>query len=418
MPIFARIFSLIVLLVFFSTNFSSANASPEDPPPDGDSEESAYELLRKYRDKYGHPHVTEEEREEVRKHWTPERMESATPPEFRGAREIQHQPKGEFNEEEERKRTEQILKDTEKIAQLANKYESKPSNPEIENFFRDPPKPTKNLFQNSEGWRADLITNLKPGYAKTTGKIYSDAPDGTAKVCSGSVVDSPYGNVIITAAHCVHSGLTWDGPGDYHTNIVFAPGMQAGLPLGGTWIAVAPNVHPNWWSFDTGVNRNDYDIAFAIVPPLEDEDGNKTRLQETSGAQGFITDTNVEYKWPQMENISVLGYPESGYQRSDFNGLGMFRCTGNPENKWSTEIPPPLNHGDIKCDMGKGASGGPWIYNMDEDGNGTVIGLSSRGNMSPEGEYVSPNIYSPHLTERGTAQYLFVSTVMESEEYI
>lgn len=89
-------------------------------------------------------------------------------------------------------------------------------------------------------------------------------------ICTASVVSSPHGNVILTAAHCIL------GTG---VGFVFAPGFHNGVSPYGKWSVTAAHVAPGW-----SKNRNPRDdFAFLDVAPRR-IGGRLRQIQQLTGA--------------------------------------------------------------------------------------------------------------------------------------
>src|SRR5256885_3460133 len=63
-----------------------------------------------------------------------------------------------------------------------------------------------------------------------------------AHYCTASVVHSDQGDVLLTAAHCIHDG---EG-GDYLTGVTFAPGYHSDSAPFGYWTVSDEVVGPGW----------------------------------------------------------------------------------------------------------------------------------------------------------------------------
>jgi V8-like Glu-specific endopeptidase len=90
--------------------------------------------------------------------------------------------------------------------------------------------------------------------------------------CTAGVVDSPNGDLLVTAAHCV----TGTGAGQ-----VFVPGYDDGLAPFGTWRVVAAWAAPGWLTDQDPAD----DVAFLEVAP-EAIDGQLTEIQQVTG--GYV----------------------------------------------------------------------------------------------------------------------------------
>ena len=88
------------------------------------------------------------------------------------------------------------------------------------------------------------------------GALFSPADDDGEPFhhCTASVVHAPAGDLVVTAAHCVHDG-------GFRTRLVFAPGLHDGFAPYGLWVPTRIHVDPRWIS-----DRDpDHDVAFLRV---------------------------------------------------------------------------------------------------------------------------------------------------------
>src|ERR1700733_13773224 len=106
--------------------------------------------------------------------------------------------------------------------------------------------------------------------------------------CTASVVNSPNGDLAITAAHCV-SGLSGIVP--------FVPGYDEGATPYGVWTVNAVYVDKAW---STSANPDD-DVAFLRVS----QPGSIVPIEDVTGAEQLATGT------PARQLVQVIGYPES-----------------------------------------------------------------------------------------------------------
>ena len=164
--------------------------------------------------------------------------------------------------------------------------------------------------------------------------------------CTASVVDSPGGNVVATAAHCVvtpGSGTAAPGP------VVFVPGYHDKQEPYGEWISSRILVDPRW----TANGDPDYDVAFLVVQRDHDP---SARLSDYVGAQQIAFGTQL----PQQ--VGVIGYPSAAEEPvACHNTLKAFSPTQS----------------EFDCPgFTDGSSGGPMLTGIDaRTGRGTLIGV-------------------------------------------
>ncbi|MEV7556627.1 trypsin-like peptidase domain-containing protein [Streptomyces sp. NPDC089795] len=189
--------------------------------------------------------------------------------------------------------------------------------------------------------------------------------------CTASVVDSPEGNVVATAAHCVAPAGEDGQPGEVaHDGLAigelsFAPafsGEGAGTQPLGVWKVRSIHVDDRWtkWGEDTA------DFAFLTIEP--DEDGRSIQDVVGGGAEAPKPEWTSGYE----RDVTVVGYPESEH---------------NPENK-PVSCTTQTRHDEDDPDMlymscagfWTGTSGSPWIADRGgPDRAGRLIGVLSGG---------------------------------------
>jgi V8-like Glu-specific endopeptidase len=158
--------------------------------------------------------------------------------------------------------------------------------------------------------------------------------------CTASVVDSPAGDLLITAAHCV-KGRTAGG-------VAFVPGYSRGLEPFGVW-TVSRIIEDQSWISSADP---DHDFAFLVVHQA----GAGSGIQKLTG--GETVGINV----PAGYTVTVAGYPDTQ--------AGMISC----ENT-ATAFSPTQYQFDCGGFTG-GTSGSPLLADVGApDGRDTVIGV-------------------------------------------
>ncbi len=102
---------------------------------------------------------------------------------------------------------------------------------------------------------------------RTVGPLFP--PGSAVHTCTASVVDSPVGDLLITATHCVIGS-----PKGY----TFAPGYHDGVEPYGSWTVVGAYVDPEW----TEHRAPELDVAFLRVAPHR-VDGHVREIQGVTG---------------------------------------------------------------------------------------------------------------------------------------
>jgi V8-like Glu-specific endopeptidase len=174
---------------------------------------------------------------------------------------------------------------------------------------------------------------------RTVGALFSTT-GGKAHFCSASVVDSPGGDIIVTAAHCVYGSKP-------STNIAYAPGYNNERLPYHLWAIQGSYVWPSWQS----KHDPNMDIAFLTVSRL----GGREIQAVTGGLRaGFM----LGY----LQTIEVVGYNDTDSEPS--------RCLTR-SFKFRTDQMEFYCHG-----FRDGTSGGPWVIGYNgKTGSGTVFGV-------------------------------------------
>jgi V8-like Glu-specific endopeptidase len=175
--------------------------------------------------------------------------------------------------------------------------------------------------------------------------------------CTASVVDSPAGDLVMTAAHCV-SGVSG--------TIDFVPGYDNGSKPYGVWTVTKVYVDRAWRSSAS----QDDDFAFLRVS----DPRASTPIEDETGAEKLVTGTPAVH---QM--VQVIGYPNDTNQpitcqnwlRKPMRDQLEFDCGGYPD----------------------GTSGGPFLSRVNPStGQGLLIGVIGgyeQGGNTPQVSYSS-----------------------------
>jgi V8-like Glu-specific endopeptidase len=185
----------------------------------------------------------------------------------------------------------------------------------------------------------------------------------TSHHCTGSVVSSPAGDIVVTAAHCVY-----DSSGA-ETDLAFVPDYDNGSMPYGVWDVSAVYVAPQWVS-----DRNpDYDVAFIVV--------HNTSVSST--IQGAVGADTLAVDQSFTDLTTVIGYP------SDTNE--PITCTNYTSEFSSTQL-------QFDCDgYPGGTSGSPFLTDVNSStGLGTVDGVIGGYETGGDGPNVS---YSVRFTD-------------------
>jgi V8-like Glu-specific endopeptidase len=192
--------------------------------------------------------------------------------------------------------------------------------------------------------------------------------------CSASVVDSPSGDLVLTAAHCVTNSSS---------PLAFVPDYSNGKTPYGIWVVSRIIVDQNWQSS----NDPDDDFAFLIVH----RPGSQTPVQDLTGAEA------IGFNEPAGQKVLVAGYP------SDLNA--QISCVNTVISFSSTQL---------QFDCGgytDGTSGGPFLADVVAPGTpGVVMGVIGgyqQGGDTPSVSYAArfgpsmQDLYKMAIAEAG-----------------
>lgn len=168
------------------------------------------------------------------------------------------------------------------------------------------------------------------------GKIFGSFPFGDFS-CSGTVVSSGSGSLVVTAGHCVLDA----GPrssNEFVTDLAFAPGFDRGRTPFGVWEATHVAVAGPWTA-----GNSDYDTALVRF----DKRSGRT-LQDAVGSRGIGFGQHGGGR-----KLTSYGYPGSP---SRYDGADLVRCVSRRTRDF-------VRHSrrrslGMGCDMQQGSSGG------------------------------------------------------------
>ncbi len=120
------------------------------------------------------------------------------------------------------------------------------------------------------------------------GTLFTTTRTGLGKhFCTASVVDSPHGDLALTAAHCV-SGIA-------PAQMLFVPGYRAGRAPYGVWAVTRVVMDPHWIS--SAAPQSDF--AFLVIRPAA-----RRRVQAVTGGE------RLGVGQPAGQVVQVVGYPD------------------------------------------------------------------------------------------------------------
>jgi len=175
--------------------------------------------------------------------------------------------------------------------------------------------------------------------------------------CSASVINSPHGDLVLTAAHCV-TGTSG--------TVVFVPGYNDGSTPYGVWTVNKVYTDKAWRT-----SRNvDDDVAILQVS----QRGSAVPIENVTGAEQLATTSPTT-----RTLVQVIGYPDSSNQ--------PITC-----RNW---LKTPMTD-QLEFDCGgytDGTSGGPFLTGVSSTtGQGTVVGVIGgyeQGGDTPQVSYSS-----------------------------
>jgi V8-like Glu-specific endopeptidase len=185
--------------------------------------------------------------------------------------------------------------------------------------------------------------------------------------CTASVVDSPAGDLVITAAHCM-TGISG--------TVDFVPGYNSGTKPYGVWTVTKVYVDQAWSSSSSP----DDDFAFLRV----NQAGSSVPVEDETGADRLATGTPASHQL-----VEVIGYPNA---------------TNQPVTCQSWLLEPMAGQLEFDCgNYTNGTSGGPFLSEVDQaTGQGLVIGVIGG---YQQGGYMPQISYSALLGANTAALY-------------
>jgi V8-like Glu-specific endopeptidase len=188
--------------------------------------------------------------------------------------------------------------------------------------------------------------------------------------CTASVVASPGGNTLITAAHCVA------GTG---IGMVFVPGQRGAQAPYGRWTVTAVHVESVW----TAGQASRADVAFLTVGPRT-VDGRRLEVEQVTGANK-LGPTAVP-----RQRVTVAGYPSGSANNPVTCTTTVYLTDGFPTV-------------DCRGFVG-GTSGSPWL--LATPSGSEIVGIIGGPHQGGCFDYTS---YSSPLARDADTAYLRAS---------
>ena len=191
---------------------------------------------------------------------------------------------------------------------------------------------------------------------------------GGAHFCTASVVDSPHGNLILTAAHCVY------GDGAFQHDIAFVPEYHDGDAPHGVWQPEHVVVDARW----TSSSDPDDDVAFIVLRPLDGRN-----VADVVGAN------RLRFDPPFGRPVRITGYPS--------NAEAPITCVSHATEHSPTQMRVACTGFEV------GTSGSPWVDRFNSRTlQATIIGVIGG---YQEGGATDDVSYSPYFGARIEALY-------------
>jgi V8-like Glu-specific endopeptidase len=255
--------------------------------------------------------------------------------------------------------------------------------------------------------RSTAVEGVEVSFAESTlfpnsanGKVYG-AFESEGKVepyeCSGSVIHSKQGNIVLTAGHCVIDSET----GGVAKYLIFIPayrGEAESKPSEpyGIWVAHRVVTTPSW---KTGSSNEGEDIAYLTIL---DNSQTEESIEETVGGLDVSFDNTCNQVYTQY------GYPAE----SPYGGEILYSHAAAYAGADSNPLfsPTPIK---IGTDFTRGSSGGPWT--IGPSASPTVVSLTAYGYENQPGV-----LYGPYFGEAARKAYVFASeeTVLAGTEEV
>lgn len=230
------------------------------------------------------------------------------------------------------------------------------------------------------GARSKVWPNHVDAPATTIGKLFFRTPNGLAW-CTATVISAPNNNTIWTAGHCVS-----DGHRHFYSNWLFVPDYWSVYRPFGSWTVYKEYVPDLWFN----LSLHGYDFAALALRVRSGQ-----RVENLTGSQGF----KFNYATWDWKGLYAFGYPSEVFDPlRPVNGSLMRYCTGNA---WKSAFS-IFAQENLHCDMGRGASGGPWLQDLQlSRGWGYLVADTS----NHYGDDNSLNMRGPHLGSTALAVY-------------
>jgi hypothetical protein len=185
--------------------------------------------------------------------------------------------------------------------------------------------------------------------------------------CSGTAIDSPSRQLVLTAGHCVNAGSEYRG-NLWYRKALFVPAYTAGEAPFGAFPAKPGRVFsaPQW----TNGSNSDFDVGAFLTYP------NNRGIDLADAVGGGAT---IALDLPRAQRFASFGYP---------GNVARMQACNSPyagDDRFSFPLPGPPTM-SIDCHWAPGASGGGWLI---EDGT-RINGLNAYLHVDDPSRTYSP----------------------------
>jgi V8-like Glu-specific endopeptidase len=189
--------------------------------------------------------------------------------------------------------------------------------------------------------------------------------------CSGTAIDSPTRQLVLTAGHCVNSGREGGEASVWSDFLQFVPAYGLGVAPFGAFVARRKAIFaPRQW---TKQGNPDFDLgAFLTLPNSAGLDV----ADAVGGGAAIVTDLS------RQQTFQTFGYP------GETRHLQGCRSPYIGDDLLSNPLPGPPTLG-IRCHWAPGASGGGWLIGDGSEVNGINAYLHLDDRSRTYGPYFS-----------------------------
>jgi V8-like Glu-specific endopeptidase len=170
--------------------------------------------------------------------------------------------------------------------------------------------------------------------------------------CSGTAINSPTRQLVLTAGHCVNSGPEDGHRAVWSNYIAFVPAYTGGVAPFGIFVARSDQVYaPKQW---TKTGNPDFDLGAFLTRP------NEEGVNVADAVGGGAT---IALGLPRAQQFLTFGYPGETQQMQGCQSPYI----GDDTLTFSFSGPPTMA---IRCRWAPGASGGGWLIGDGSQING------------------------------------------------